>query len=277
MNSANVDVRQRTEALFGFTLIELLVTIAIIAILASLLLPALATARERSRRICCASNLRQLTLAVTAYSNDNNSAIPRTGIDAVGAEPAPEVTYVSNMNYFSYAQMKPYVSYGPIYANASEVPANPTTPIVRGIWVCPSNPTHCPPHEPVEWRNYDYMTSWYSYFGRFDLWGANAQSHPDFMTQKTLEAKRILMTDLFWLWYNQYWGYNHGSHGPAFHGAFLYGGVGGMDGNVSASLCTGLNQAYGDGHVRWFKTRPLSQLGFGGLPGIGPNYFVLSE
>ena len=121
------------------------------------------------------------------------------------------------------------------------------------------------------------MTSWYSYFGRFDLWGANTRSNPDFITQKNLEAKRILLTDLLWLWYNQYWGYNHGSRGPAFHGAFLYGGLGGIDANVSAAWCTGLNQAYGDGHVRWFKMRPLRQLGFGGIPGIGPNYFVVNE
>src|SRR5690242_18442531 len=87
----------------GFTLIELLVTIAIIAILAALLLPALSTARERSRRISCANNLRQLTLAVAQYSFDNNGAIPRTGIDAVRIEPAPEVTHVTNLNYFSYA------------------------------------------------------------------------------------------------------------------------------------------------------------------------------
>src|SRR5262245_47687555 len=220
INSSYVGLLQRRtakEGSFGVTLIELLVTIAIIAILASLLLPALGTACERSRRISCANNLRQLTLAVSQYSDDNN-AIPRTGIDSARVEPAPEVTYVTNMNYFSYAQMKPYVAYGPIYGAASEIPANPGRPVVRGIWVCPSNPTHCQPHEKVEWSNYDYMTSWYSYFGRFDLWGVGVQSHPDFMTKKTLEAKRILMTDALWLWYGQYWGYNHGGRGPAFHG-----------------------------------------------------------
>src|SRR6185436_12685643 len=115
MNSSYTEALPRhtaKEGSFGFTLIELLVTIAIIAILAALLLPALATARERSRRISCANNLRQLTLAVSEYSYDNNGVIPRSGIDAVRVEPAPEVTYVTNMNYFSYAAWSKYSSEG---------------------------------------------------------------------------------------------------------------------------------------------------------------------
>jgi prepilin-type N-terminal cleavage/methylation domain-containing protein/prepilin-type processing-associated H-X9-DG protein len=62
--------------LSGFTLIELLVVIAIIAILAAILLPVLAKASERAKRVNCASNLHQYGLACQIYANENNNLVP---------------------------------------------------------------------------------------------------------------------------------------------------------------------------------------------------------
>lgn len=69
-------VTNRLAATRGFSLIELLVVIAIIAVLAALLLPALAGARERSRMAKCLSNQHQIGLAFQMYRDDNQSKLP---------------------------------------------------------------------------------------------------------------------------------------------------------------------------------------------------------
>jgi prepilin-type N-terminal cleavage/methylation domain-containing protein/prepilin-type processing-associated H-X9-DG protein len=65
----------------GFTLIELLVVIAIIAILAAILFPVFAQAREKARAITCVSNLKQIGLATMQYVQDNDETMPYPGAD----------------------------------------------------------------------------------------------------------------------------------------------------------------------------------------------------
>ncbi|MGI5819350.1 MAG: type II secretion system protein [Armatimonadota bacterium] len=80
----------------GFTLIELLVVIAIIAILAAILFPVFAQARAKARQTACLSNVKQISLALMMYAQDNDETYPRTG----SAWWHPLMPYVKNEDVF---------------------------------------------------------------------------------------------------------------------------------------------------------------------------------
>ena len=119
----------------GFTLIELLVVIAIIAILAAILFPVFAQAREKARSIGCLSNMKQMGTAIQMYGQDFDEILAPWNVRCVPSCAGP---WGSASNYWD-ALILPYVKNGA-----------PATRQYGGIWKCPSSSNA--PH----WRQYGY-------------------------------------------------------------------------------------------------------------------------
>ena len=150
--------RRKTPGLGGFTLIELLVVIAIIAILAAMLLPALANAKERSLRTKCVGNLRQLGIGTTMYAQDNRDFfIPAK---QQNSQPPPPDT-------------PPYVQYAidSVWTNQVQAMGIPLQTNVPSVWSCPDIPGLPYP----DMVNYPQWIIGYQYFCGFTEWTPNGQ------------------------------------------------------------------------------------------------------
>lgn len=101
--------RKRDSA--GFTLIELLVVIAIIAVLISLLLPAVQMAREAARRSQCQNNLKQIGLALHNY-HDVHKVFPPAAINMGSSD---DTTWAYNLNHTGWAMLLPQLEQGPLH------------------------------------------------------------------------------------------------------------------------------------------------------------------
>jgi len=137
-------VRKTARRSQAFTLIELLVVIAIIAILASMLLPALAKAKEKAKQASCLASQRQWGLSIQMYVGDNGDRIPRDGMDSTGSYPGangaeadPNAWFNTLPTYMGEKNLKDYFV---------GLPGNPAVrmtivpfPGDKGkIWECPA-------------------------------------------------------------------------------------------------------------------------------------------
>ena len=168
ISRGNASNKKKNE---GFTLIELLVVIAIIAILASLLLPALARAKEAGRKTSCLSNVRQIGLAYQGFLADNGDKFPQYVSERTAPVGTPDTADARAP--FSYrCTLIPYISSG------------------TNVFKCPDG-LPWPDPQPGAWYNTDYGNN----HNEENLPGASQQAwyqaHPDFGFNETVAASSL--------------------------------------------------------------------------------------
>ncbi len=213
----------------AFTLIELLVVIAIIAILAAILFPVFAQAREKARSISCLSNERQIGLAFTMYANDYEGMLPLT------TYPLPSNSWTD--------QCQPYIKNRQIYRCPSDKSTN---------WVVPSPTPASPldPNPPVVRRSSYFMNAWMgggSGYGNMD--SVNAPASVVYVAESIEGVTRDHFHPFNWI--------VETPPNPMYSG-FMHGATYDDAKNETKELSLrrhteGMNAVFLDGHAKWGK------------------------
>jgi prepilin-type N-terminal cleavage/methylation domain-containing protein len=149
----------------GFTLIELLVVIAIIAILAAILFPVFARAREKARQITCISNLKQLGTAVLMYAQDYDEDLPNN--------------FAGKKDTNLWSDLAGSGLLDPYLKN-------------KNIWFCPSDTPHTYPNQ-----TYDYSYCLYNNTADVNKWVYPAHMESHSLAEAQYPAQKVVFWEVF--------------------------------------------------------------------------------